>query len=66
MMKREGTEKWKCIYEIHVFFDQPLDYGQEKKNLFMQVINKAMHFFYLLTHTGESRICKGWKLTIKE
>ncbi len=31
-----------------------------KKKLFMQVINKAMHFFYLLTHTGESRICKGW------
>lgn len=31
MMKREGTEKWKCIYEIHVFFDQPLDYAQEKK-----------------------------------
>ncbi len=31
----------------------------------MQVINKAMYLFYLLSHTGESSICKGlnwqWK-----
>lgn len=26
----------------------------------MQVINMAMYLFYLLSHTGESSICKGW------